>query len=95
LLQGANVRMARRPDGTDRPRYRDGHGRKPPRHVEREVDAQRWLDEVTAAMVTGDYVDPAAADPSAGAGAPGAHVRSRHGEPAVEEVRHALRVAPE
>jgi integrase len=52
--------IARRPDGTYRPRYRDEHGKEHARHFKRKVDAQRWLDEVTAAMVTGDYVDPAA-----------------------------------
>ena len=52
--------IARRPDGTYRPRYRDEHGKEHARHFKREVDAQRWLDEVTAAPVTGDYVDPAA-----------------------------------
>ncbi len=52
--------IARRPDGTYRPRYRDENGKEHARHFKRKVDAQRWLDEVTAAIVTGDYVDPAA-----------------------------------
>ncbi|CCG05160.1 tyrosine-type recombinase/integrase [Blastococcus saxobsidens] len=52
--------IAKRPDGTFRPRYRDENGKEHARHFKRKVDAQRWLDEVTAAMVTGDYVDPAA-----------------------------------
>jgi integrase len=52
--------IARRPDGTYRPRYRDESGKEHARHFKRKVDAQRWLDEVTAAMVTGDYVDPGA-----------------------------------
>jgi integrase len=50
--------IARRPDGTYRPRYRDETGREHARHFKRKVDAQRWLDEVTAAVVTGAYVDP-------------------------------------
>jgi integrase len=50
--------IAKRPDGTYRPRYRDENGREHARHFKRKVDAQRWLDEVTAAMVTGNYVDP-------------------------------------
>src|SRR3954451_10143795 len=50
--------IARRPDGTYRPRYRDGHGQGHARHFKRKVDAQRWLDEVTAAVQTGTYVDP-------------------------------------
>jgi hypothetical protein len=52
--------IAKRPDGTYRPRYRDENGTEHARHYKRKVDAQRWLDEVTAAMVTGDYVDPSA-----------------------------------
>ena len=52
--------IARRPDGRWRPRYRDEAGREHSRHFTRKVDAQRWLDEVTASVVTGQYVDPAA-----------------------------------
>ncbi len=48
------------PDGTFRPRFRDASGKEHARHFKRKVDAQRWLDEMTAAMVTGQYVDPAA-----------------------------------
>jgi integrase len=52
----ANV--ARREDGSWRARYRDEQGREHARHVRRRQDAQRWLDEVTTAVVTGQYVDP-------------------------------------
>src|SRR4051794_41764438 len=52
--------IARRPDGTYRPRLRDETGKEHARHFKRKVDAQRWLDEQTAAMVTGAYVDPRA-----------------------------------
>jgi hypothetical protein len=52
--------IARRPDGTWRARYRDDGGREHARHFDRKVDAQRWLDEVTATVVTGTYVDPKA-----------------------------------
>jgi integrase len=52
--------IARRPDGTYRPRYRDADGKEHARHFRRKVDAQKWLDEQTAAMVRGDWVDPAA-----------------------------------
>jgi integrase len=52
--------IARRPDGTYRPRYRDADGKEHARHFKRKVDAQRWLDEVTASVVTGMYVDPKA-----------------------------------
>jgi integrase len=50
--------IARRPDGRWRPRYRDEAGKEHSRHFDRKSDAQRWLDEVTASIVTGDYVDP-------------------------------------
>src|SRR3954465_15643588 len=52
--------IARRPDGTWRPRYRDDAGKEHARHFARKVDAQRWLDEVTAQIVTGAYADPKA-----------------------------------
>lgn len=41
-----------------RARYRDPSGREHARHFPRKVDAQRWLDSVTAEIVRGDYVDP-------------------------------------
>jgi integrase len=52
--------IKKRPDGQWRARYRDDAGKEHARHFGRKVDAQRWLDEVTASMVTGAYVDPAA-----------------------------------
>jgi integrase len=52
--------IARRPDGRWRARYRDDSGREHAKHFARKVDAQRWLNEVTAAVVTGQYVDPKA-----------------------------------
>jgi integrase len=50
--------IAKRPDGRWRARYRDGAGKEHARHFRRRTDAQRWLDEVTTAVVTGQYVDP-------------------------------------
>lgn len=50
--------IAKRPDGQWRARYRDATGREHSRHFGRKVDAQRWLDTVTSAVVTGSYVDP-------------------------------------
>jgi integrase len=50
--------VAKRPDGRWRARYRDGDGKEHARHFTRKTDAQRWLDEVTASVVTGQYVDP-------------------------------------
>lgn len=52
--------IAKRSDGRWRARYRDEAGREHARHFARKIDAQRWLDEVTAAIVTGQYVDPQA-----------------------------------
>lgn len=43
-----------------RARYRDDAGREHARHFGRKVDARRWLDEVTASVITGSYVDPRA-----------------------------------
>jgi integrase len=50
--------IRKRPDGQWRARYRDSAGKEHARHFGRRVDAQRWLDEVTAAIVSGQYVDP-------------------------------------
>jgi integrase len=50
--------IAKRPNGRWRARYRDHDGREHARHFTRRVDAQRWLDEVTTSLVTGQYVAP-------------------------------------
>ena len=50
--------IKRRPDGKWRARYRDADGREHSRHFGRKIDGQAWLDEVTASVVTGMYVDP-------------------------------------
>jgi len=52
--------IRRRDNGQWRARYRDDTGREHARHFARKVDAQRWLDETTASVVTGTYVDPKA-----------------------------------
>ena len=52
--------IAKRQNGQYRARYRDGGGREHARHFARKVDAQRWLDEQTAAIVTGQWADPRA-----------------------------------
>lgn len=52
--------VKKRPDGRWRARYRDAAGKEHARHFERKTDAQRWLDEVTASVVTGAYVAPRA-----------------------------------
>ncbi|NPC96616.1 site-specific integrase [Nocardioides sp. zg-DK7169] len=52
--------VKKRDNGKWRARYRDAGGREHARHFARKVDAQRWLDEVTTSVVTGQYVDPKA-----------------------------------
>lgn len=52
--------IQKRPDGRWRARYRDSSGREHAGHFTRKVDAQRWLDETTAAVLSGTYVDPKA-----------------------------------
>jgi integrase len=54
----ASIRQ--RPDGTWRARYRDESGKEHSKHFKRKVDGQSWLDQVTAAVVTGQYVNPKA-----------------------------------
>ncbi len=50
--------IAKRADGRWRARYRNEAGKEIARHFARKIDAQRWLDSVTTAVVTGSYVDP-------------------------------------
>ncbi|CAN5398109.1 site-specific integrase [soil metagenome] len=52
--------ITKRDNGKWRARYRDAAGKEHARHFERKVDGQRWLDQVTASVVRGDYVDPKA-----------------------------------
>lgn len=52
--------IQKRDNGQWRARYRDAAGKEHARHFARKADAQRWLDQVTAAVVRGDYVDPRA-----------------------------------
>ncbi len=49
--------LAKRRDGRWRARYRNAADKEHSRHFSRKLDAQRWLDEVTASVVTGQYVD--------------------------------------
>ena len=58
--------ISKHANGQYRARYRDDAGRQHARHFRRKVDAQRWLDEVTASVVTGQYVDPRAGKVSFG-----------------------------
>ena len=50
--------LAKLRDGRWRARCRDAADTEHSRHFARKLDAQRWLDEVTVSVVTGQYVDP-------------------------------------
>lgn len=52
--------IQRRPDGRWRARYRDDAGTEHARHFDRKIDARRWLDTITTAVVSGTYCDPKA-----------------------------------
>ena len=43
-----------------RPHFRDPSGREVTKAFDRKIDAQRWLDEQTVALVRGNYVHPQA-----------------------------------
>jgi integrase len=49
-----------------RARYRDDAGKEHARHFERKVDAQQWLDEQTASLVTGTHIAPKTAKTTVG-----------------------------
>jgi hypothetical protein len=51
--------IARRSDGHWRARYRDPAGKHTPATFNARFEAERWLENVTTAMTTGIYVDPA------------------------------------
>lgn len=59
--------IQKRPDGKWRARYRDAAKKEHSRHFNRKVDAQKWLDEVTASKLTGTYVDPRRSKETVGA----------------------------
>ena len=52
--------IQKRDNGKWRARYRDSDGNEHARHFARKIDAQQWLNTVTASVVRGDYVDPKA-----------------------------------
>lgn len=52
--------IQKRENGKWRARYRDAENKEHARHFVRKIDAQQWLDTVTASVVRGDYVDPKA-----------------------------------
>ena len=52
--------IQKRPNGKWRARYHDPTGKERSKHFERKADAQRFLDEMTTSIVSGQYVDPKA-----------------------------------
>lgn len=52
--------LKQRPNGVWRARYRDQDGKEHTKHEKTRRAAQRWLDEQTAAIVTGQWADPSA-----------------------------------
>jgi integrase len=50
--------IKKRPNGSWRARYRGPDGKEHAGHFGRKVDAQDWLNEQTASIVTGQYVAP-------------------------------------
>lgn len=52
--------IKKRPDGVYRARYRDQDGREHAKHFTLKGEAQSWLNDQTAAIVTGQWADPRA-----------------------------------
>lgn len=50
--------IQKRPDGKWRARFHDEEGRERSKHFDRKIDAQQYLDKVTASLLTGTFVDP-------------------------------------
>jgi len=83
--------IARLKNGRWRARYRDKSGKERARHFDRKVDGQRWLDEVTTAIVTGQYVDPTAGRVTFREYAEGWRDAQPHRKSSAERVEVALR----
>ena len=74
--------IAKRANGKWRARYRDEAGKEHSKHHARKVDARRWLDEQTTALVSGQWVVPREVGrPSRRTTAPGPSVRCGSGTP--------------
>lgn len=58
--------IEKRLNGRWRARYYDTAGKQHARHFPRKIDAQKWLDGVTASVVAGTYVDPTTARTTVG-----------------------------
>ena len=84
--------ISKRPDGRWRARYRDANGKEHAKHFNRKADAQRWVDEITAAIITGQYVDPNAGKTTFKEYATGWEASQVTGEAQRRIVDNALRV---
>jgi len=58
--------IKKQPSGRWQARYYDSAGKQHARRFDRKVDAQRWLDEQTAALVAGTHVEPRTARQTVG-----------------------------
>src|SRR5437868_6570470 len=52
------ARIVKQPSGRWQARYYDHAKKQHALRFDRKIDAQRWLDEQTSALVTGTHVDP-------------------------------------
>lgn len=84
--------VKKRPDGKWRARYRDEAGREHAKHFDRKVDATRWLAQVTASVVRGDYVDPRAGKVTVASYAAGWEAVQVHSDGSRRIVDNALRL---
>jgi integrase len=84
--------IKKRPNGRWRARYRDGKGKEPTKTFDRKTDAQDWLDQQTAALVTGQYVSPRAGKETFRAYAEEWRGRQLHRERTAETFESILRL---
>lgn len=84
--------IKKRPNGRWRARYRDGKGKEPTKTFDRKTDAQDWLDQQTAALVTGQYVSPRAGKETFKAYAEEWRTRQLHRERTEETFESILRL---
>jgi integrase len=88
----ASKSVAKRPNGKWRARYRDSAGREHSRHFAKKNDAWTWLDQVTASVVRGDYVDPKAGRVTLASYAAGWEAVQVHSDGSARIVDNALRL---
>lgn len=89
---GAVASIQRRPGGRWRARYRDDAGKEHSRHFTRKTDAQRWIDEITTSIVSGQYVDPGAGKVTFQAYAEDWRTAAPHGPTTRDRVERELRI---